>query len=343
MSKTVLVTGPDGFIGSHCVEHLLVNTSWDIACIASWRHDGVPERLSESLHVRENIHRLKFYTHDLSAPLSKVLMQRLSGVSDIIHFAADSNVDRSISSPVDVIKNNVDVTLNMLEFARSLPRLNSFIQISTDEVYGPALNGYFHKEWDSVLPSNPYSASKACQEAIATSYWRTYGVPVVITNTMNNIGERQSADKFLPKIIRSILKKERITVHAVNGVVGSRTYLHARNHADACLHIIKKIAPKSYDAPGRTPPFGSRPSRYHVVGDVEISNLDLVMKVSEIMGSGFSYDLVDAHSQRPGHDLRYALDGSKIANSGWVAPVDFDSSLSKTVNWYLKNKQWLEV
>ena len=341
--RKVLITGPDGFIGSHCLEHFLVTTDWDVVCVASWRHDGIPERISDSVHFRENRSRVKFVTHDLASPFSTLLKAKLMDVTDIVHFASDSNVDRSISHPGFVIKNNVDVTVNMLELAREMPMLKSFIQISTDEVYGPALDGYFHKEWDPILPSNPYAASKAAQEAIAISYWRTYGVPVVLTNTMNNIGERQSADKFLPKVIRSILHGDPITIHAVGDVVGSRTYLHARNHADACRHIIEKGLVKNYEAPGREPPYDSRPARFNVVGDAEMSNLDLAMLVGDILALNFSYDLVDAHTQRPGHDLRYALDGSKISNTGWSAPLSFEESLRNTVSWYLKNKNWLEV
>ena len=341
--KTVLITGPDGFIGSHCVEHLLVNTDWKIICVASWRHDGVPERLSCSDHVQAHRDRLSFITHDLTAPFSVLQVEQLQDVTDIIHFAADSNVDRSISHPDSVIRNNVNVTLTMLELARTLPKLYSFIQISTDEVYGAAYDGYFHKEWDSIIPSNPYSASKAAQEAIAVSYWRTYGVPVVITNTMNNIGERQSADKFLPKIIRCALNGEKLDVHAVDGVVGSRVYLHARNHADACMFLIQNKAVRNYPAPGRNEPFDMLPARYNVVGDDEVSNLDLALAVSKIVGKDLNYELVDAHSQRPGHDLRYALTGEKIKSEGWVAPVGFMSSLERTVNWYLNNPRWLKI
>jgi len=287
--------------------------------------------------------RLVFLTHDLSAPFSRIARERLRSVTDIIHFASDSNVDRSIDLPVQVIMNNVAVTCNMLELARSLPRLKTFIQISTDEVYGPADAGYSHREWDPHLPSNPYAASKSAQESIAISYWRTFGVPVVITNTMNNIGERQSADKFLPKIINSVLSGDKIGIHAVNGRVGSRHYLHARNHADACRHIIKNQLTVNYEAPGREPPFSGLPSRFNVVGDDELSNLDLAKMVAEIVGKDLNYELVDAHSSRPGHDLRYSLNGDKMYESGWVAPVKFRDSLEKTVKWYLRNPEWLKV
>jgi dTDP-glucose 4,6-dehydratase len=344
MNDTILLTGADGFIGSHCLEHLLVKTQSKIVCVCSWRQDGIPERISESDHFKENSSRVEFITHDLTAPFSPLMMKRLNNIQHIVHFAADSNVDRSILEPAAVIHNNVKTTTTMLELARTVDGLKSFIQISTDEVYGAAHHGYCHKEWDAIIPSNPYSASKACQEAIAISYWRTYGVPVVITNTMNNFGERQHPDKFFPLIIRNILSGARIDVHAVNGVVGSRFYLHARNHADAVLQIIKRSNEiPQYEAPGRTGPFSTIPSRFNIVGENELSNLELVKMIGGILGKTPNYELVDAHSSRPGHDLRYALDGQKAYDWGWVPPVKFEDSLKKTVEWYLENEDWLEL
>lgn len=340
----ILVTGGDGFIGSHFVEHVLSKTNYEIVCICSWRHDGLPERLADSEYVKAERDRLSFYTHDLSAPFSSLMTNRLNDVSHIVHFAADSNVDRSITDPAGVIKNNVAVTTNMLELARTINELKSFVQISTDEVYGPAEDGYCHKEWDAIIPSNPYSASKACQEAIAISYWRTFGVPVVITNTMNNIGEKQHPDKFLPLIIRNIRDGKPTQIHSVGDVIGSRFYLHARNHADAVLSIINRSDEiPNYPAPDRPGPHSTVPQRLNVVGDIEMSNLDLVEMVGEIMGVEPKHVLVDAHSSRPGHDLRYALDGSKTYSWGWYPPVQFKDSLKKTVHWYLENQQWLDI
>jgi len=340
----ILVTGGDGFIGSHFIEHALSTTSHEMVCICSWRHDGIPERISQSEYYKKTPERVRFITHDLTAPLSRISQEALAHVEHVVHFAADSNVDRSIIQPAEVIENNVKVTLNLLEWARSVSGLKSFIQISTDEVYGAAFDDYHHKEWDPIIPSNPYSASKACQEAIAISYWRTFGVPVVITNTMNNIGEKQHPDKFFPMIIRSLRDGKVIPIHSVDGVVGSRFYLHARNHADALLAIIERSSEiPNYPAPGRVPPYDERPLRLNVVGDREISNLELVDMIADIMNTDAKFKLVDAHSSRPGHDLRYALDGFKIAQWGWEAPVSFEESLKRTVNWYLENMSWLDL
>ena len=340
----ILLTGADGFIGSHFLDHVLINSKHDVLCVCSWSHDGIPERISNSVHYRDNASRVSFVTHDLSAPFGPLLKNRLSQVRHVVNFAADSNVDRSIKYPADVIRNNVLITTNLLEWARDNDFLESFIQISTDEVYGAAYGDYCHKEWDATIPSNPYSASKACQEAIAISYWRTYGVPVVITNTMNNIGEKQHPDKFLPMIIRNIRDDKPIPIHAVDGVVGSRFYLHARNHADAVLNIIERHDEiPQYPAPGRRLPHADRPLRLNVVGDEEISNNELVQMVGGIMEKIPSDYLVDAHTSRPGHDLRYALDGTKIKEWGWTAPISFGESLERTVKWYLDNPEWLDI
>ena len=342
-----LITGGDGFIGSHCVDHLLVNTDWQLILIASWRHDGIPERLTDSRHFRENRKRVTVITADLSVQLSEIAVSRMGNIDYIIHFAADSNVDRSISDPVTVITNNVLVTTNMLELARRVKPI-AFIQISTDEVYGAARDGHLHCEWEPIIPSNPYAASKAAQEAIAVSYWRTYGVPVIITTTMNNIGERQSPEMFIPMVIRRVLRGEKVTIHAgqdIDGsrIIGSRFYLHARNHADACLFLLRRGKPSSYEAPGRTGPFADRPDRWNIVGDVELTNLEVAQRVAHILGRPLKYELVDAHSQRPGHDLRYALDGGKIKNEWWEAPVCLEDSLKRCVAWFRDNPEWLDV
>lgn len=358
---TILITGADGFIGSHMVEHILATKpDWPIVCLCSWRQGGIAERLSDSSHFQKHRDRVRVITHDLTAPLSPLAVESLMDVTGIVHFAADSHVDRSIEDPPRVIANNVAVTVNALELARQIKPW-VFVQISTDEVYGPAPDGYCHKEWDPIIPSNPYSASKAAQEAIAISYWRTFAVPVVITNTMNNVAERQSAEKFLPMIIRRVLRGETLEIHAVGDRVGSRYYLHARNHADAVCYLIEKHGFRYYpdgipeganvavDPPpwtGMTEhmyPKADRPPRYNVVGEKELTNLELAQMVAGIIGKPLRYELVDAHSSRPGHDLRYALDGTKLADAGWTPPVPLEASIKKTVKWYLANPEWLET
>jgi dTDP-glucose 4,6-dehydratase len=332
----VLITGLGGFCASHFMDHFLVNTDWDIIGIDSWRHKGVPERILTSKYYQENKDRVTIYTHDLNSPLSKVLIDKLKGVDYIVNLASMSHVDTSITDPVPFVQNNVNLVLNMLELAREI-KPKKFIQFSTDEVYGPMLNGIPHPEWDPILPSNPYSASKAAQEAIAISYWRTYSVPLILTNTMNIIGEKQDGEKFLPKIVKNVKNGTTMTIHAQNGVAGSRFYLHARNAADAILFILKNVDLQMF-------PQFNEPVRLNVVGKTELNNLELAKMVANIMGKELKYEFVDVHTTRPGHDPRYGLDGTKLKELGYDYPVDFDESLKRTIEWMLlpENEKFLE-
>jgi len=169
----------------------------------------------------EWIKRMNIITHDLNAPLSPLQRKKIGKIDYIISMASLSDVEASIHEPAQFIHNNVNLVLNLLEYAREV-KPEVFIQISTDEVYGASASkfGDLRKEWDAIIPSNPYAASKACQEAIAISYWRTYGVPLIITNTMNNAGEYQQASKFPVMIQKAIMKGEEITIHGREGQIG---------------------------------------------------------------------------------------------------------------------------
>ena len=332
--KRILITGCAGFLGHHAVDHFLHNTDWQIHGIASFRHRGDSLRLGSD-HIQSDFwDRLKIHYHDLCGPISPRLAEEIGPVDYILNIASESHVDRSISDPVPFVRNNVDLILNMLEYAR-LVKPKVFVQVSTDEVYGPAPADVDFKEWDRLVPSNPYSASKAAQEMIAISYWRTYGVPVVLMNAMNLIGERQDPEKFVPLAIRCVVEGRRLLIHSdENGIPGSRFYLHARNYADACLYVMNRINPAMY-------PNHDRPDRWHVVGDREIDNLTLARMIAGWIGKPLDYGLVNYHASRPGHDLRYALDGWKLRNAGWKPPVPLDESLKRTVEWTLANRKWL--
>jgi dTDP-glucose 4,6-dehydratase len=255
--------------------------------------------------------------------------------------ASLSHVDDSIADPVAFTRNNVDIALSVLEYAREAAPAH-LIWVSTDEVYGPAVAGQAHPEWAPVLPSNPYSASKAAQEAIAIAYWRTYGIPVTITNTMNLIGERCGPEKYLPTLIRKINRGEKVTVHGRRGNIGSRYYLHARNQADALLYILRNLPPAMFPAhaaPGSRE--ASRPDRFNIVGPDRISNLQLAQMVADILGKQLRYELEDFHATRPGHDPHYGLDGSKLTVLGWKPPIPFRESLAKTVQWTVTHPEWM--
>ncbi|MCK9371029.1 GDP-mannose 4,6-dehydratase [Candidatus Dojkabacteria bacterium] len=330
MSKRILLTGISGFVGSHLMSHLLKNTDYEIVGIASWRHKGMPTRVAEDENYKKDINRVKIITHDLQAPITPDLIERIGKVDVILNLASDSHVDRSITDPVPFVMNNVSSTLNMLEFAR-ICKPELFIQFSTDEVYGQAKKGEYHKEWDAIKPSNPYSASKASQEAIAVAYWRTYSVPLIITNTMNIYGQYQDKEKFVPLVIDKIMKGETVYIHGYpdKKEAGTRFYLHARNIADAITFMIENVEPKLY-------PEIDRPERFNVVGEVELDNLTLAQKIAELLGKKLKYEIVSFHASRPGHDLRYALDGKKLQDYGHKYPVSFEDSLKATVEWYKK-------
>jgi len=325
LKKTVLITGTGGFCGHHFVDHFLVNTDWNIIGIDSWRHKGVSERITDSKHYQANKDRVTILTHDLNSPFSDVFIDRLGHVDYIVNLASMSHVDTSIENPVPFVQNNVNLVLNMLELSRKI-KPEKFIQFSTDEIYGPMYDGVAHPEWDAVVPSNPYSASKAAQEAIGISYWRSYGVPLIITNMMNIIGERQDGEKFLPKIVSKILSNEVLTIHADGDVPGSRFYLHVRNAADAILFILRNVSPVQH-------PASRLPERFNLVGKTELDNLSLAQMVAKILGRELKFEFMDVRFGRPGHDLRYGLDGSKLEALGYEYPVDFETSLRKTVEW----------
>lgn len=336
--KRILLTGGLGFIGSHTVEHYLSNTDWHIVVIDSLRFAGRVERITEINGYNPN--RVTLLWHDLRAPLHKMLRDQIGTVDYIVNMASDSHVDRSITDPVDFVQNNVSLVLNMLEYAR-IAKPQTFIQVSTDEVYGPAAQGYSHKEGEPFAPSNPYAASKAAQESIAFSYWRTFGVPLVITNTMNNFGERQDIEKFVPMTIHKIIAGEKNLIHAreVNGkwISGARVWLHARNHADAIQYILENCPPRAYSSDDDV----TQPVRFNVAGDREITNLEIVQMVEKILGKKALIEYIDFHSQRPGHDLRYSLDGTKLREAGWQMPISTEQSFERMVNWMLANKHWL--
>lgn len=343
--KRVLLTGAGGFVGHHTLAHLLKTTDWSMVVTDSFRHHGTSSRLravfEELPHFRD---RVKVITHDLVTPFDAVTAREIGHVDYVINMASASHVDRSISNPRPFVENNVALQLTMLDFARARPEIQIFLHVSTDEVYGPAPSGEEHDEWSLIIPSNPYSASKASQEALSISYWRTFGIPLIITNTMNIIGERQDVEKFTPLTISRILEGKKVPVHARRigneWRAGSRFYLHARNQADALRFIIKHHE----TGPLRYADDLSKPERYNVRGELEIANDKMVELIAELMNADMtdSYvEYINVEGARPGHDLRYALSGEKLKSLGWVPPVSLRESLKRTIKWTLENREWL--
>jgi len=322
--KKILVTGAAGFLGSHLIEEILINTDWEIIALCRLTFVGDLTRIVNSLHVNQHKDRIKLVYHDLRFEIPPHTKEEIGEVDYIAHVAANSHVDRSIQYPKQFFEDNVMGTVNLLEWYRSCSPKALFINYLTDEVFGPAPENYDFKEDDRWRPSNPYSASKCGQGAAGISYYNTYRLPIITTYTMNLFGERQHPEKLVAKSISNILHNKVIKIHAKldeSGnveYVGQRHWLHARNAASATLFLF------NYGKPGE---------HYNVVGDVELHNDDLVKKIASLMNKEARIEYVDFSHARPGHDRRYSLDGSRLKDMGWKPPVDFNTSLQRTINW----------
>ena len=318
--------------------HLFHNTDWEIVGIDSFRHKGLTDRVEECLKDHPDWRpRLALYPHDLTAPISSLLQQKIGTVDYVFNLASLSDVHDSIEHPEPFVLNNIQVILTMLEYARKA-KPKAFIQISTDEVYGPVGETGEHPEWSSIMPSNPYSASKASQECIAIAYWRSYGVPLILVNTMNNFGEMQQANKVPAMVQKRVSAGETVTIHGNETTIGSRHYLHSRNFADALLFIVKNCPPYLHQE-GHI----DRPIRLNVVGDRRIDNLQLAQMIAGILGKELKYEFADFKTVRPGHDRHYGLDGKKLADLGWVAPNTLERSLKDTIEWTQTHAEWLDT
>lgn len=338
--KVCLLTGIGGSIGIHTLSQIMKNTDWEVIGIDSFRHKGWTDRISTHFgNHPQDVARTRILTHDLVAPFSELMKKRIGHVDYIINMASLSDVEASNIDPVPFVQNNVALVLNMLEYAREV-RPEVFIQISTDEVYGPTTgkdDGYV--EWASKIPSNPYAASKSCQEELCIAWWRAFGVPLIITNTMNNWGQMQSASKYPVIIQKKVMAGEVIEIHGnENGDIGSRSYIHSQNFANALIFLIQETTPYLHK-----PGYVDRPDRYHIAGDKQIDNLELAKLIAELMGKELKYEIVDFHSTRPGHDPHYGLKDDKIRELGWKPPISFEEGLKTTIEWQTENPDWIHI
>jgi dTDP-glucose 4,6-dehydratase len=333
----IVVTGGLGFIGHHLVEHILVGTDWNVVIVDNLSYAGSFHRLLDMHGFEVWKDRVRVVLHDLQQPLTGTDEDLVGSADYAIHLAAQTHVDHSIANPGPFVASNMVGTYHLLEWARRQTDLQRLICVSTDEVYGPAPDGVFFKETDPVNPSNPYAATKVGADALAMAYRTTYRLPVVVTRTMNNFGERQHREKLIPRAVRCALVGEPMPLHAdltdlstgdevTTDRIGSRTWLHARNHADALVFLLDK---------GDVGPI------VHVSGNEEHDNRTIVRKIEAMVGKPIAVDYVDFHKTRPGHDRRYALDGTKLQEMGWTPPVAFDESLARTVSWYVQRPEWL--
>jgi dTDP-glucose 4,6-dehydratase len=339
--KRVLLTGAGGAIGVHVIAHIMHNTDWEIVALDSFRkdHKGFFDRITRVCQDHpEWPARIQIFSHDLNASFTSRQIKTIGPVDYVLNLASRSDVSDSIDDPVPFVRNNTELMLTILDYALQV-KPEVFLHLSTDEVYGPApKDSGGHKEWDPIIPSNPYSASKAAQEAFAIAWWRCFGLPLVIVNTMNNFGEMQAPSKFPAMIQQKIERGEEIHVHAAaNGIIGSRYYLHSRNVADALLFILRNVKPVPHSV-GEI----DRPVRLNVVGNKQVSNLEMVEIIGGLMGKRPRYKMVLFHEENPGHDLHYGLNGEELSKLGWKAPLSFEESMRDMIDWQKRNPEWMK-
>lgn len=329
VQERILITGACGFLGHHMVEHFLKTRPNAIILgidKLSYASRGFERLRSNETYKNPRVH---LFAADLCQPITPGLALEFGDLDYIVHTAADTHVDNSIRFPVPFIYNNVMSTVNLLEYARTLRNLKKFFYFSTDEVFGAAPDGVAYKEWDRHKPTNPYSASKAAAEDICLSYENTYKIPIVIINCMNLFGERQHVEKFIPKVINKVLKGEEVEIHADHNCEnpGTRYYIHCRNVCSAVDFLLEH---------------GVIGEKYNITGEREVDNLEMAQLIADTLEKPLKYKLVNFHADRPGHDLKYRLDGTKLWEMGWTLPVDFEHSLRKTIQWTLEHPEWLD-
>jgi dTDP-glucose 4,6-dehydratase len=311
----VLVTGGAGFIGSNFVRHALAaHPDWRVTTLDKLTYAG---RL-ENLHDVMDHPRHHFVRADICDAAAVTPLVRRSEI--VVHFAAETHVDRSIQTAGDFIRTDVLGTFTLLEAARDAPVLRRFVQISTDEVYGSVPEGA-SRETDELRPRNPYSASKAGADRLAYSYFATYGLPVVITRASNNYGPYQFPEKIIPLFISNALDGLRLPLYGDGGNV--RDWLHVLDHCRAIDVVIDK---------------GSNGEVYNVGGGNEVTNADLTRRILALLDRPAT--LIQPVADRPGHDRRYCLDTAKLRGLGWTPKADFESGLAQTVEWYKANEWW---
>ena len=342
--KNVLITGGAGFIAHHLIYYLLKKTNWNIVSLDRLDYSGNLNRLDNILSQldEKDKQRVKIVFHDLKSEINPWIENEIGEIDIILHLAAGSHVDRSIDYPMEFVLDNVVGTANILNFAKKLNEENGFerfIYFSTDEVFGPAPKGIDYSENDRYNSTNPYSATKAGGEELAVAYENTYGLPVYITHTMNVFGERQHPEKFIPMCIKKIRDGEPITIHSdkTKTIPGSRHYIHAEDVAEAIYFLLTNKINSQIDFGGAKCP------KFNIVGSEEIDNLQLAKTIAAAQGKKLKYEMVDFHSSRPGHDLRYSLSGKKMKKLGWQPSIKLTDRIKQVVDWSLNNQNWIEL
>ena len=311
----VLVTGGAGFIGCNFVRHAIAaHPDWRITTLDKLTYAGRLENLKEVIeHPRHDFVRGDVADPAVAGPL-------VENAELVVHFAAETHVDRSILSAGEFITTDVFGTFVLLEAARQAPRLRQFVQISTDEVYGSVPEGS-SRETDELRPRNPYSASKTGADRLAYSYWATFGVPVVITRASNNYGPNQFPEKVIPLFITNAIDDLPLPLYGDG--MNERDWLHVSDHCRAIDMVIES---------------GTAGEVYNIGGGNEVRNADLTRRILQLCGKPES--LIRHVEDRLGHDRRYSLDTTKPQKLGWKPRVPFEQGLAETVAWYRQNEWW---
>ena len=329
-----MVTGGCGFIGSEFIRHLLLESDYDgrIINVDKLTYAGNPENLA---HVASKSYgRYVFIQADICDTAAIRRAFDAYAVDAVCNFAAESHVDRSIVAPDAFIKTNIEGTFNLLEVARqNLDRFVLFHHVSTDEVYGSLGADGLFTEQTPYRPNSPYSASKAASDHLVRAYYKTYDLAVTLSNCSNNYGPYQFPEKLIPLMILNALSDKSLPVYGDGRNI--RDWLYVKDHCRAVWEIMKN---------------GNRGQTYNVGGRCELANIDTVNLICDLLdemqprkGRTSRRDLISFVRDRPGHDLRYAIDCSKLEGElGWAPRESFESGLRKTIQWYMDNSQWVD-
>ena len=330
----IIVTGGAGFIGTNLVKFLLKKK------INILNFDALKYSSNiKSLNIEKNNRHYQFVKGNICDEKKFLKLLKRFKPNGVINLAAESHVDRSIDNPAPFLKTNIFGTYSLLKalntYLRSLnkreKKIFKFIHVSTDEVYGDlSLNSKPANELNAFSPSSPYAASKASSDHLVKAWGRTFNLPVIITNCSNNYGAYQHPEKFIPHIIISILKNKKIPIYGNGKQI--RDWIHVRDHSEAIFKVFKK---------------GKIGETYNIGASNQKRNLKIAKLIFNVLKrfnkknthKNFSNNL-DFVNDRPGHDKRYAIDGTKIKNLGWIPKINFEQGIEETVKWYLENENW---